>query len=962
MFEPNNINEAVDVLISLIAVLPISRRSGEHKFIFKEPRYEVEGTLFSDFLTTERCGRSVKQDHINALLTIIGALKTSNSGQVTFDKKKLEHNPQIQKSGLRFEFDLDFMRAKHGKKRSTRCVTIRVLEPLSTVKVKYELKCDDKAKEAKDRKELRNYLERLERKLQSSSPSPSESSTESDTSTSSTSSSSSTESDTSTSPTSSSQAPSVSKKRTLSESSDTDMEDQVEENAKRIKMAIESFLPQLKSPPAIQKVTNATSKIDAASKLNFDLRPRFYNGKEIEITETPQILSDDTKYLIVIKALALGYNESASNKEKTKIANAARRYVYFSIGYNKEPPSKDLSRVFQYLDPYAKFAKGESADIPDEIGKKRKRKERESKVGKIMKINDKAMKIAFRYANYAIGTDEPFTRLAKTMAEKLTKDEELLPPGTIERPIKLTKDDLRNWFNKYGGKCKKPVVRPRLTEDHKKRRQEWCPMMKKHVEEGSHLCFLDEKWVYMKNGRKKDKHMPIEPWEEEDEECQKYKVGERKARSKRFPEKVMTMGVVAPPVTDPEILRQALTQKGQLNPDGTYQPWRNGRIFMKRVSKMKETKRASSHTKFHDSVKIQELFRKKDWHSHYDPNNERLTVGDLLDNIVEHYGLDENVSDFLCLQYKDFKRKKFSTVNLTRENEDEVIKRQIKTAPDTYRDIEINDLQLCVYIPKGTMVEVDCTCDSAFMLSVMDELGESVRNYYFWIPREVKIYKVLDNAGGHGTDEVVRTYRDYLLEKYNIVLLHQVPRSPETNLLDLGIWMSIQSAVDRISHGNRHDVDVVWRELIAVWDEYDSKKIEAVYKRWQKVLDLIILDDGGNRLVEKFRGKLTVDPLLVEQKAEEHLQARLREQIENRNAELESEEAEPNANDEEEMPFEDDPEQEEIRMHMTEQDFEQMNEDSDEDDDDEDSDDDEASDDDDESDEESDDEDDDSDY
>ena len=85
----------------------------------------------------------------------------------------------------------------------------------------------------------------------------------------------------------------------------------------------------------------------------------------------------------------------------------------------------------------------------------------------------------------------------------------------------------------------------------------------------------------------------------------------------------MTMGVVAPPITDLEILCQALTKKGQLNPDGTYQPWSNkrifmkhvskmkeSRIFMKHVSKMKETKHASSHTKFHDSVKIQELFQK----------------------------------------------------------------------------------------------------------------------------------------------------------------------------------------------------------------------------------------------------------------------------------------------------------------------------------------------------------------
>ncbi|GFH55789.1 predicted protein [Chaetoceros tenuissimus] len=175
------------MFIALIAVLPISTKSREHKFIFTEQKYEVDGTLFSDYLTTEGCGR------------------------LSYIKKKvLERNPQIQKSGLRLEFGTDTKQAKDG-------------------------------------------------------------------------------------------TPSVLKKCTLSESSDTDMEDQVEETAKHIKMTIESFLPQLKSPPAIQKVTNATSKIDAASKLNFDLQPRFYEGKEIAITKTPHILSDNTKNLILSK-------------------------------------------------------------------------------------------------------------------------------------------------------------------------------------------------------------------------------------------------------------------------------------------------------------------------------------------------------------------------------------------------------------------------------------------------------------------------------------------------------------------------------------------------------------------------------------------------------------------------------------------------------------------------------------
>ena len=38
-------------------------------------------------------------------------------------------------------------------------------------------------------------------------------------------------------------------------------------------------------------------------------------------------------------------------------------------------------------------------------------------------------------------------------------------------------------------------------------------------------------------------------------------------------------------------------------------------------------------------------------------------------------------------------------------------------------------------------------------------------------------------------------YSNYLVLKYNIMVNHQVPWSPETNMLDLGSWMIMQSKV-----------------------------------------------------------------------------------------------------------------------------------------------------------------------
>ena len=46
----------------------------------------------------------------------------------------------------------------------------------------------------------------------------------------------------------------------------------------------------------------------------------------------------------------------------------------------------------------------------------------------------------------------------------------------------------------------------------------------------------------------------------------------------------------------------------------------------------------------------------------------------------------------------------------------------------------------------------------------------------------------------------------------------------------------------------------------AALNEIDPETISKINKRWTRVLELIKLDNGGNRYVEKLRGKLTNDP------------------------------------------------------------------------------------------------------
>jgi len=199
------------------------------------------------------------------------------------------------------------------------------------------------------------------------------------------------------------------------------------------------------------------------------------------------------------------------------------------------------------------------------------------------------------------------------------------------------------------------------------------------------------------------------------------------------------------------------------------------------------------------------------------------------------------------------------------------------------RALTIDDLDLSVYIKKGDEVEEDCSCDSTFMLATMDEVGRDIRSYFFWVPVTTVIYLIIDNAGGHGTNDAIEQYCELLFRMYKVQLLHQVPNSPETNLLDLGVWRAIQSLVEKLSFCGRHDANVLDKTVQQAWLQFPAATVEKVYQHWLLVLDLIMKDNGGNRLVESHRGKLTNDPTSITNHNEADAQAAMRVAIEGEN-------------------------------------------------------------------------------
>ena len=91
---------------------------------------------------------------------------------------------------------------------------------------------------------------------------------------------------------------------------------------------------------------------------------------------------------------------------------------------------------------------------------------------------------------------------------------------------------------------------------------------------------------------------------------------------------------------------------------------------------------------------------------------------------------------------------------------------------------------------------------------------------------------------------------------YHIILVHQIPQSPGTNVLDLGIWMSLQSAVKKCHQLRRGDKDALHATVMKVWKDVASEEaFMKVFERLKKNYAVIEKSQGSNDYYEEFRGK-----------------------------------------------------------------------------------------------------------
>ena len=188
-----------------------------------------------------------------------------------------------------------------------------------------------------------------------------------------------------------------------------------------------------------------------------------------------------------------------------------------------------------------------------------------------------------------------------------------------------------------------------------------------------------------------------------------------------------------------------------------------------------------------------------------------ITVVDMIDMILDAYpDIDcKDPEDCLCFVYHSY------SIVTRRKTKEKVFKKNshyIKRLDDDLytgrtiqcpnpngskslitRPLTLKDLHLRVYVPKGEEKFKDISCDSNFMLEVMDDIGKNIRDYYSFIPHDTPVHLFMDNAGGHGKIDIKERYVRHLKDKYNVEVVWQVPYSPETNILDLGVWVALQS-------------------------------------------------------------------------------------------------------------------------------------------------------------------------
>jgi hypothetical protein len=575
------------------------------------------------------------------------------------------------------------------------------------------------------------------------------------------------------------------------------------------------------APPAVQSLMELREQqIDYALVLDLERRPRLSRSGniQIEIHQRKQARKEDRNRALQY-ALLWGYaNVYLSPSERRKIAKAACRLVAYDHGY-QQPLAHNMMPAWegQLRDVLEKGEESESCTTPKHAGSK-------SYVSQIEAKYPGYIRELWRYAVKTKGSGATYQELAESMNEKSAA------PGEARDELSLSRRQVCGWFKANGGVERSAKEKPILTEEMKKKRRAWAKKWGAILTDPyAPVAMLDEKWFYKRNRRRKLKDLPPAPGET----IQGSKISRPKARSRRFPVKSMYMGLIG-------------------RPNKTY--GFDGKILLIRVSEERELKQATTNERFVDDGALNSLLKEGVWRQLHTP---WMTVAELRGAVVNEYQLEDDIADRLSFSYLTYYGKKGKTKPVLLEDEERIEDVEIRNSTEEEKvPLTISDVIMNVRYEKGDLIQEDVNCDSKFMLENIRTVGEAIRSAFYWVPKEELCYLFMDNAGGHGTIEAIEEYTKILKEEFNIEIVHQVPRSPETNCLDLGIWCCLQWAVDKLMRGRRGDVYALNKGVYEAWNTTNLEgAFSNVWKRLGRVLHLIEEDNGGNDLVEGKRGK-----------------------------------------------------------------------------------------------------------
>jgi transposase len=152
------------------------------------------------------------------------------------------------------------------------------------------------------------------------------------------------------------------------------------------------------------------------------------------------------------------------------------------------------------------------------------------------------------------------------------------------------------------------------------------------------------------------------------------------------------------------------------------------------------------------------------------------------------------------------------------------------------------------YHQAGDVYWVNVNMDGKiFMDMVEHRVIPDIRKKCSWAKR---VIVQIDSAGGHRIGESL----DYLngvgsKGRLKIEFRTQPANSPDTNVMDLGIWRSMQSRVVEVKFVHNAEKNMHQRIIDAVnemWADYDPDVLSNIFDTLKLVLEKIEENDGGN--------------------------------------------------------------------------------------------------------------------